>query len=66
MEIVPRLDADSCLNAIMRFIVKKASHVKRTVTTGQTLSDLNKNLNLQSTLRHGQRTNRKPTDSTGD
>ena len=51
IEVVPKLDTDSCLNAIMTFIARRDKPSASSVTTGQTLLELKEN--LQSTLRHG-------------
>ena len=51
IEVVPKLDTDSCLNAIMRFIARIVNQLQLSVTTEQT--SLERKKSLQSTLQHG-------------
>ena len=51
IEVVPKLDTDSCLKAIMRFIARRGKPITSSVTSGQNFSELKES--LQSTLRHG-------------
>ena len=51
IEVLPKLDSDSCLNAIMRFIACRGKTSTKIRDRGQLLLKLNEN--LLRTLRHG-------------